>query len=209
MKYYLDITLLPDAETHLGFIWQKVYQQLHLALVENKTIDGHSEVAVSFPGYNGKVFPLGNKLRLLAETADILEKLNVEKWLSRLRDYVHIKSISPIPENIEKHASFIRKNIKGKMRVEQDTIRKAHYQSQKFGEPYEECLERLQTSAPNTSSKLPFIRVRRSPSEIEDGKNSFNIFIERELYDHEQVNTFTCYGLSSGKSEKLATVPWF
>jgi len=61
MKYYLDITLLPDAETNLGFLWHKVYQQVHIALVENKVAKNQSEIAVSFPEYGSKAFPLGAK----------------------------------------------------------------------------------------------------------------------------------------------------
>ncbi|MBL6987684.1 MAG: type I-F CRISPR-associated endoribonuclease Cas6/Csy4, partial [Methylobacter sp.] len=97
MKHYCDITLLPDAEANLGFLWQKVYQQIHLALVENKVGENHSLVAVSFPEYGSKAFPLGNKLRLLAEEATWLEGLNLSKWLNRLSDYCHYTSIKPIP----------------------------------------------------------------------------------------------------------------
>ena len=86
MKYYLDITLLPDAEANIGFIWHKVYQQIHLALAENKTAKNQSAIALSFPKY-GEEFPLGNTLRLLANEQSQLDKLNVEKWLSRLTDY--------------------------------------------------------------------------------------------------------------------------
>ena len=68
MNYYQDITLLPDAEANIGFLWEKVFQQVHLALVEKKNPHGKSGIAVSFPGYGNKGFPLGNKLRLLAPT---------------------------------------------------------------------------------------------------------------------------------------------
>ncbi|MFT6209378.1 MAG: CRISPR-associated endonuclease Csy4, partial [Colwellia sp.] len=49
MKYYLDITLLPEADITLGFIWQKVYQQIHIALVDNKIGMNESAIAVAFP----------------------------------------------------------------------------------------------------------------------------------------------------------------
>ena len=39
MKYYLDMTLLPDTDITLDFIWQKIYQQVHIALVDNKIAD--------------------------------------------------------------------------------------------------------------------------------------------------------------------------
>ena len=84
MKYYQDITLLPDAEVSLGFIWEKVYQQIHLMLVEHKLDTNVSEVGLSFPAYGEKAFPLGRQLRLLAESEASLSRLNVEKWLRRL-----------------------------------------------------------------------------------------------------------------------------
>ena len=68
MKYYIDITLLPDAEANLGFLWQKVYQQIHLALAENKIGKNQSEIALSFPEYGNKAYPLGDKLRLLSQS---------------------------------------------------------------------------------------------------------------------------------------------
>ena len=52
MNYYQDITLLPDADIGLYFLWQKVYQQIHLALVENKSADNASAIGVAFPEYN-------------------------------------------------------------------------------------------------------------------------------------------------------------
>ncbi|HHL31776.1 MAG TPA: type I-F CRISPR-associated endoribonuclease Cas6/Csy4, partial [Oceanospirillales bacterium] len=81
MNYYQDITLLPDAEITLGFIWQKVYQQVHIALADNKIAENQSAIAVAFPEYGSKGFPLGRKLRLLAETQEQLEQLDIKKWL--------------------------------------------------------------------------------------------------------------------------------
>ncbi|MDG2898076.1 type I-F CRISPR-associated endoribonuclease Cas6/Csy4, partial [Vibrio parahaemolyticus] len=46
MDYYQEITLLPDADISLGFIWQNVFQQVHLALVDNKVADNQSSIAV-------------------------------------------------------------------------------------------------------------------------------------------------------------------
>lgn len=209
MKYYLDITLLPDVEANLGFIWQKVYKQLHLALVEIKNTQGTSDIAVSFPKYGDKIFSLGDKLRLFAETQEQLQLLNIDKWLNRYNDYVHIKSISKTPENIKQHACFLRKNIKGIHRREQDIFRKAKHQSEKFNLPYEECLNKLKSNTPKSCSKLPFISVRRSPLETSEGKNSFNIFIEQKLTNQEYKNKFSCYGLSFTDKTKIATVPWF
>ena len=86
MKYYLDITLLPDAEANLGFLWQKVYQQVHLALVENKIAENESAIGISFPKYKESDFPLGDKLRLFSETQEQFKQLELKKWFNRLTD---------------------------------------------------------------------------------------------------------------------------
>ena len=36
MLYYQEITLLPDAETSVNFLWTKVFTQLHIALADRK-----------------------------------------------------------------------------------------------------------------------------------------------------------------------------
>ena len=88
MKYYQEIRLLADAEASLGFLWQKIYQQIHLALAENKVGEHESAIGLSFPGYyvpkekgkkqQGKGFPLGDKIRLFANSKEELEKLELE-----------------------------------------------------------------------------------------------------------------------------------
>ena len=49
MNYYIDITLLPDPEITLSFIQQKVYQQVHIALAENK-VEENSKVSEATVG---------------------------------------------------------------------------------------------------------------------------------------------------------------
>ncbi|NMU26494.1 type I-F CRISPR-associated endoribonuclease Cas6/Csy4, partial [Vibrio parahaemolyticus] len=56
MDYYQEITLLPDADISLGFIWQNVFQPVHLALVDNKIAGHQSAIAVSFPEYGKSGF---------------------------------------------------------------------------------------------------------------------------------------------------------
>ena len=86
MNYYQDITLLPGTDIALGFLWQKIYQQVHIALVEQKVDAQHSAIAVSIPGYGSKGFPLGNKLQVLAGEKNQLEKLNLAGFLTRFED---------------------------------------------------------------------------------------------------------------------------
>ncbi len=197
MNYYQDITLLPDAEISLGFIWQKVYQQVHIGLADNKTAENQSAIAIAFPEYGSNGFPLGNKLRLLAETQAQLEQLTIEKWLERLNDYCHTKSIKPVPSNIEKYVCYKRKQFKSNLPKE--AKRRAKYKNETF----DQALAHFQHY--QTECKLPYINMTSlSMKEAQDVSRNFKLFIEREELNERRAGVFDCYGLS-----KTATVPWF
>jgi len=190
MRFYLDITLLPDAEVNIGFIWQKVYQQIHLALVENKTAKNESAIAVSFPKY-GEEFPLGNTLRLLANEQSQLEKLNVEKWLSRLADYSHLKSIKTVPANVGEFVCFKR------VQFATNPERLARRRAKRKSESLENALAHY-AGFKDQHSKLPFVSMKSSKG------NSFRLFVKQEIGHGQEQGAFNCYGLS-----QTATVPWF
>lgn len=126
MNYYQEITLLPDVDISLGFLWQKVFQQVHIALVDNKVAANQSAVAISFPDYRKTNFPLGSKLRLFADDKATLETLGIEKWLNRLDDYVHIKGIRSVPNEVS-YVSFARKQVKSPERIESEMQKKLHF----------------------------------------------------------------------------------
>lgn len=200
MKYYIDITLLPDAEANLGFLWQKVFQQVHLALVENKIAHNESAVALSIVGYGDKAFPLGDKLRLLADSEEVLLKLDMYRWLNRLTDYCHIKPIKSVPDNVSEYACFKRKSVKS---IEKKAQRRAEH----LNKPYEEVLAYLIKEGKTRKSELPYINVesQETKKRTEQGISSrFLLFIEKVVSDQREEGTFDCYGLS-----KNATVPWF
>jgi CRISPR-associated endonuclease Csy4 len=208
MEYYQDITLLPDAEANLGFLWQKVFQQVHLALVENKIAPDQSAIALSMPKYGDSNFPLGNQIRLLGSQQG-LEALQVNWWLRKLLDYVHIKPIRPVPADVTQYACFKRKHRLGEAGTEKKLERKARYLAEKFGEDYEKLLKTLlKDQVAGHKDKLPFIRVVRNKAEDPEA-NSFPLFISMDILDQPKVGTFNCYGLSSLISGKLATVPLF
>jgi CRISPR-associated endonuclease Csy4 len=200
MKYYFDITLLPDPEITLGFIWQKVFQQVHIALVDNKVGDNESAVALSVVGYRDKDFPLGNKLRLLAASEDVLQTLDMQRWLNRLSDYCHLSSIKPVPAEVKQYARFNRKNVKS---IEKKAQRRAVH----LAKPYDEVLAYLIEQGNSKECKLPFINVESQESKKQAGQGvscQFILFIEQVLFDEAVNGKFDCYGLS-----KTATVPWF
>ncbi|GHA17815.1 type I-F CRISPR-associated endoribonuclease Cas6/Csy4 [Oceanisphaera arctica] len=210
MNYYQDITLLPDADIALGFLWQKIYQQVHIALVEQKVDDQHSAIAVSFPDYGSKGFPLGNKLRVLAKDQTQLEKLNLAGFLSRFEDYTHLKSIQPVPESVT-HIAFVRKRVKGEARIEKDMLAKAQRWAEKSGQTMEECLQQLEKSKPSAESKLPFIWMESQETKTRAPSSSakFPIFIERIELQGANDGRFNCYGLSAVQGEQIASVPHF
>ena len=209
MKFYLDITLLSDAEINLGFLWQKVYQQVHLALVEMKTSDNKSKVAVSWPEYGGKTFPLGNKLRLFAETEDQLKQLNMVKWLNRLTDYTHCTSIREVPHSVRHFACFKRKQF------DTNINRLSRRWAKRNGVSLVQALDHF-SGFKDKETKLPYVNMvslstknESSFSNTDSKKEKFRLFIEREIVDEYSVGEFSCYGLSSREPNKQTTVPWF
>jgi len=201
MNYYQEITLLPDAEITLGFIWQKLYQQIHLALVENKTGENQSAVAVGFPQYGSRGFPLGSKLRLFARTEETLRQLKTESWLSRLTDYCHVKSIRPVPEGVSQYVCFKRKQFKSNLLKEAQ--RRAKYKN----ETLEEALQHFQHY--EKECELPYINMTSLSMQKADSKASrqYKLFIRREISDAPLQGEFNCFGLS--KAKNTASVPSF
>lgn len=209
MNYYQDITLLPDVEIALGFLWQKVYQQVHIALVEQKVDEQHSAIAVSFPGYGSNSFPLGNKLRVLAKEQAQLEKLNLAGFFSRFEDYTHLKSIQPVPESAT-HIAFVRHRVKGQARIEKDMLSKAQIWSTKSGQSFELCLQKMEKSKPTADSKLPFIWMESLETKAKNptGSAKFPLFIERVEVADAREGQLNCYGLSVTRG-KITSVPHF
>lgn len=212
MNYYQDITLLPDADISLGFIWQNVFQQVHLALVEHKVAANESAIAVGFPDYGQLGFPLGNRLRLFAKEPAQLDQLAIRSWLERLADYTHVKEIKPVPSDTA-WVSFSRKHVKSPERIEREMQEKAKRWSIKSNKPLEVCLQELEKSKPVAHSHLPFIYLhsqqtkQRSP----DNCSKFPLFISQTEVANPQEGIFDCYGLSSkaNSNSNLGCVPQF
>ena len=216
MNYYLDITLLPDAETNLGFLWEKVYQQIHLLLVEHKVGEKDSAIGLSFPKYGSKDFPLGDKLRLLAKNEQGLVNLNVNHWLGRLADYVHVKVIKPVPSDVSRFVYFKRKQFKSPNKLRKNLDSRAEAIAQKNGFDIAEVKKRLLASIDSfdQESKLPFINLRSLSTDklmSPDQRRKFLLFIEQQPAKSPigKSEVFTCHGLSRRKEEEQTAVPWF
>lgn len=192
MKVYLEITIKPQPEIPLYFLWEKVYQQIHLALVEAQGENGKVSVGISFPGYDACQFQLGCKLRLFALNMEELEKLYINKWLNRLRDYVHVKGIEPVPGKVDGHTCFKHLKLKGNKQ------KLARRRAKRKSETFEQALAYFDNFK-EQSSRLPYINMISQTN-----GHRFRLFVEKLTKEQPRKGFFSCYGLSG-----TTTVPMF
>lgn len=192
MYYYQELSLLPNADIGLYFLWEKVYRQIHLALVENKCADNASAIGVAFPDYNANRYWLGNRLRLFAGDEQPLKQMQFDQWLNRLSDYVHLSRIKPVPEKVAGYACF--KHIKLKGCREKLARRRA----KRKGETFQQALAHFEDFE-EQRSRFPYINM----SSKTNGQR-FRLLIEKQDMEQPQTGLYSCYGLSN-----TTTVPLF
>lgn len=196
MKVYIDITLLPSDDIGHHFLWEKVYQQMHIALVDFQKSNGQSAIGFGFPEFNGKNHRLGRKLRVFAQTAAALEQFDVQRWLNRLQDYVHITSVRNIPEEILGYERFCRLQLKG------NPERYARRAAKRQGISYEQALSERE-SMPINKTRNPSIWIKS----LTNG-NRYRLIIRQDVVSKEAAeeidNQFDSYGLA-----KLGVLPKF
>jgi len=185
MKVYIDITLLPSDDIGHHFLWEKVYQQVHLALVEKQDTNGASIIGIGFPEFCAEKQRLGRKLRVFAPDRVVLDALDIPNWLNRLTDYVHLTRIRDVPDTGDRYERFSRLQVKSKPE------RLARRAAKRGGISYEEELGNRMHMKPE-KTKAPFIWTRS----LSNG-NRFRLFIIREEFGPEG-NIFSAYGLSKG-----------
>jgi CRISPR-associated endonuclease Csy4 len=192
MKHYIDITLLPSDDIGVHFLWSKLMMQVHLALVEIQNEQKQVPVAVSFPKYqpreNEKLGFVGNKLRLFANDKTDLERLNFGKWLHRLEDYVHIKSIADVPNDVISYESFNRRSKSG------SPYKHIKRRMQRHNETWEQAAAFFKGYSMEKADKdLPFIRMKSLHSD-----NEFCMsIIRKEAAPSNKHIMFNTYGLSA------------
>jgi CRISPR-associated endonuclease Csy4 len=212
MRCYLEITLLPNPEINLNFLWAKVFPQIHLGLVEMQDENKNVPIGLSFPEYGlgRKSGVLGGKCRLFAGDEAILERFDARKRLARLSDYVHCTGIRPVPAKLLGHAIYRRRQPKT------NPERLARRYAKRHGLDFETALNATvrvrpegrdvgyQTAfryceMPRQPVPLPFIRLKSLSSE-----KSFCLWIEKSAVAEPVAGGFSCYGLSA-----RSTVPEF
>lgn len=194
LNLYQEFKLLPQEEISIHFLWSKVFQQIHLGLVESSDQDKKSKIGASFPEYKmGEKFGgLGTKLRLFAPDADLLNRFDAQKWLERLLDYVHITRIREVPQQVSQYVIFNREQAKSS--VARVARRKAKYE--KITEA--EALQSLENFE-EQRIPLPYIHMQSLTSQ-----HHFPLFVAKRIAEKSQVGFFNTYGLSSA-----TTVPDF
>ncbi|MDO9104407.1 MAG: type I-F CRISPR-associated endoribonuclease Cas6/Csy4 [Methylovulum sp.] len=194
MKFYMEITLLPNPEVGIHFLWSKVYQQIHLGLVEMQDDQGRVPIGVAFPEYvqGDKYSVLGGKLRLFAEHEATLSQFNASHWLARLSDYVHCTSIRPVPEKLNGYAIYQREQPKASKE------RLARRYAKRHNLSYDAALSCYQPMV-QKSMTTPFIRL-----ESLSAGQAFCLWIKKTEVSEPAGATFGSYGLSA-----VSTVPNF
>lgn len=207
MNFYQEITLIDHAEISPGFVWSKLYGQIHLAFVEHKNSNEKISYGVSFPNYHYDSVKdrgyLGKKLRIFTCTEAELVKLDVSKWLSRLLDYVHVQSIKAVPMNrVENYAVYKRKQMKGAKRLQTEIDGYAAKYAERNGVEITEALK-VYEHMKVREAHLPFVNLKSLHSD-----QNIKLFIEKEILEiasNEQI--FSTYGLNSQLTK--CTVPEF
>jgi len=194
MNYYLEITLIENSDHNLFGLWSKIFQQIHLGLVEIQDDQGHVMVGISFPDYvtGEKYSVLGGKLRMFAQDEATLIQFNAGKWLSRLSDYVHCTSIRPVPEKLTGY------NIYQRDQPKTNRERLARRYAKRHNVDYETALV-LYSEMVHKNITTPFIRLKSL-----SGNQEFCLWIKKTIVAEPLGTTFSSYGLSSA-----STVPDF
>lgn len=199
MKYYQEITLIPDAEISPYFLWSKVYTQLHIALADIKNHQGIDGIGVSFPDYryeekNGKTFAmLGTKLRIFAQTTAELEKLALAVWLANLTDYVHLTSIKEVPSKATEYV--VVRRYRGK-----SLERKAKDYAKYKGISLDEAMMYCRVNKTTSEMPYPYIQMHS----LNNG-NDYRLSILQEAVAQPKSGSFNSYGINNISSR--VTVP--
>ena len=189
MTYYCELTIIPDPDITPYFIWSKLFTQLHIGLADVKNKHDVDSIGVSFPDYhydnkNEQSSKLGLKLRVFAPNQKDLETLNLDNWLSRLTDYVHIKGIKDVPsDKITGYVSVHRYRFKP-IEVQVDSL------ASKMKISNNEAMAIVAKRKPELS--LPFIRMFS-----ESNKAHYPLKILQQASTEQVTGSFNVYGMNS------------
>ena len=200
MKFYIELTVINSADITFSTAWSKLYTQLHLALVEMQTTNAQVPIGVSFPEYNvgeskgKKLMLLGSKLRIFAQDEATLTQLNLPKWLARLDDYIHLKSIKPVPENVQNHLIVSRYRPKSNIELVARRIVKRKQITLDLAIAYLNTVDEAKKLKGYEQRWEPFPYIQLKSL---SGKQDFSLCISQTTVDEIKGGVFSTYGLSS------------
>ena len=198
MNYYQEVTLI-DGDKKLYEIWSDVFNQVHIALSDIKNKHNVKSIGVSFPSYryeekNGQTFAMmGNKLRVFAPSQKDLETLNLNDWLSRLTDYVHIKGIKDVGDKATGYISVHRYRFKP-IDIQAQTL------SEKLKVSYEEAM--VTVAKRKNEMALPYIQMRSQTND-----SNYRLRVWQLPCDQPKAGSFNVYGMN-GMSDAVTVPHW-
>ncbi len=214
MRFYCEITPLPNPEIHIHFLWSKLFGQLHLGLVEMQDDQGRVPIGISFPDYvaGEKCSVLGGKCRLFAYDEATLQRFDTQKRLEHLKDYVHCTTIRPVPDKLKGYAIYQR--FQPKTNQARLARRYAKRHDMDFETAFNSTVQLLADKAPTDATykmafrycdlstkvvSMPFIRLDSLTN-----RHTFCLWIQKNDVSAPSGQYFSCYGLSAN-----STVPEF
>lgn len=192
MKFYTELTLIPDADTPTHYLWKNVMQTIHIGIVETRLQTEKIPIGISFPHYNLKKFTIGNKMRLFAQTEDTLKTFDLNTRVDRLSDYVHVTSIKPVPDRIAGYSTFYKVHKK----TYKDIL--VRRRSRRHNISIEQAYKDYENFVPQVVN-LPYINMKSCSIGVK-----YRLYIEKKDMPEPCYEGFTTYGLS-----RISTVPIF
>ena len=185
--HYVDLTVLPDAETGATQLLGALYDRLHRTLASRRLND----VGVSFPRYSLDPRAIGNILRLHG-IDQALSQLMAEDWLKGVRDHVRVNPVLPAPAGAT-YRTVQRKQFK----TSAERLRRRRMRRK--GETAEQATRAIPDNVERRPD-LPYVHLRS----LSTGQ-PYVMFIHVGPDQRVPVpGPFNFYGLS-----RIATVPWF
>ncbi len=185
--HYVDLKVVPDAETGVAPLIGALYDQFHRVLVKHRL----DSIGISFPHYSVIPRTLGDTIRLHGSEAG-LQGLMSSDWMCGVRDHVRYLSIASAPGDAM-YRVVCRRQFKSNI----ERLRRRRMKRK--GESAEQAKRALPDSAAEKPN-LPYVLLRS----LSTGQ-PFCLFISLgQLRAAPEPGRFNSYGLGEG-----ATVPWF
>jgi CRISPR-associated endoribonuclease Cas6/Csy4 subtype I-F len=199
MKFYQEITIIPNHEIDKNFILARLFYLTHLGLVEVAKIGNNpnkSNIAIAFPDYqysenidtkkdegnkntnnkNPVKNGFGSKVRLFAKNREDLENFNATSRFSAIIDYVKITEILEVPASkINSYAVFMRHQEKTNL--------------QKLSKRYLDREQKLLNIINNSPNPIEITKAQQQLTARQNRRQNLDInqFIASEEYNKKQL----------------------